>query len=183
MTLVVSDISRYGIIMVGDSAVTGSSRGVKGVTADAYKVQYAKAANIGFALWGNAGVDHRRIDHWLADFIRDNVKAGDAVENTGHKLVNSLNAILGKIGRQWKDLVRGIHIGGYRDGLPVLFHAHCGHENEPAHELRLYHDFHDDQKWSEGYFRSLLNDGFIHLRNGYHRLFGPLFERALEYAT
>lgn len=179
MTLVVSDISQHGIIMVGDSAVTyGSS-----TKADAFKVQYAKAANVGFALWGNAGVDHRRIDHWLADFIRDEVKTGDSVEDIGQRLVGSLNAILEKSGHKWKDLVRGIHIAGYREGLPVLFHAHCGHENEPAHELRLYHDYPDDQKWSESRFRALLNYGFIHLRNGYHPLFGPLFQKSLEYAS
>jgi hypothetical protein len=179
MTLVVSDISRHGIIMVGDSAVTS---GIK-VAANAYKIQYAKPANISFALWGNACVDHRRIDYWLADFIRDHVKAGDSVEHTGQKLVSSLNTILGNSGRQWKDLVRGIHIGGYRNGLPVLFHAHCGHDNEPAHELRLYHDYPDDQKWSESHFRSQLSYGFIHLRNGYHPLFGPLFQQALGYAA
>ena len=179
MTLVVSDISRYGIIMVGDSAVTlGTS-----VKADAFKVQYAKAANVGFALWGNAGVDHRRIDYWLADFIRDQVKTGDSVQDVGERLVSSLNAVLEKSGRKWKDLVRGIHIAGYREALPVLFHAHCGHPNEPAHEMRLYHDYPDDQKWSEDHFRSLLNYGFIHLRNGYHPLFGPLFKQALDYAA
>jgi hypothetical protein len=183
MTLVVSDISCHGIVMVGDSAVTIGSGGVKNVIADAYKVQYAKAANVGFALWGNAGVDQRRIDYWLADFIRDQVKAGDSVEKIGQELVCSLNTALGKSGRQWKDLVRGIHIAGYREGLPVLFHAHCGHDNEPAHELRLYHDYPDDQKWSESYFRSLLSYGFVHLRNGYHPLFGPLFQQALGYAA
>jgi hypothetical protein len=178
MILVVSDIFRYGIIMVGDSAVTRCTGGVKHVSADAYKVQYAEAANIGFALWGNAGVDHRRIDRWLDDFIRDELNAGDSVEVTGQKLTTSLNDILANSGRQWKDLVRGIHIAGYRDGLPVLFHVHCGHENEPPHELRLYHDYPDDQNWTEDFFRTLLNREFIHLRNGYHKLLGPLFERA-----
>src|ERR1035441_2928834 len=103
MTLVVSDISRHGIIMVGDSAVTIERGGAKTVTDGAYKVQYAKTANIGFALWGNAGVDHRRIDRWLEEFIRDQVKAGDSVEDTGQKIVSSLNPILSKSGRQWKD--------------------------------------------------------------------------------
>jgi hypothetical protein len=64
----------------------------------------------------------------------------------------------------------------------MLFHVHCGHEGEPSHELRLYHDYPDDQKWSENEFKSLLNRGFIQLRNGYHKLFGPLFEQALGYA-
>jgi hypothetical protein len=183
MTLVVSDISRHGIIMVGDSAVTIDSGGVKTAVDGAFKIQYAKAANIGFALWGNAGVDHRRIDYWLADFIQDQVKTGDSVEDTGNKLVSALNSTLLKTGRQWKDLVRGIHIAGYRDGLPVLFHVHCGHDNEPAHELRLYHDFPDDQKWSESHFKQLLSHGFIHLRNGYHPLFAPLFDQALGYSS
>jgi hypothetical protein len=169
--------------MVGDSAVTRLTGKGKVVTDDAYKVQYAEAANVGFALWGNAGVDHRRIDYWLDDFIRDEVNGGDSVEHIGQKLATSLNEILTKSGRPWKNLVRGIHIAGYRDGLPVLFHLHCGHENEPPHELRLYQDYPDDQKWTEAYFRSLLNDAFIHLRNGYHKLFGPLFDRALEYAA
>ena len=80
MTLVVSDISRYGIIMVGDSAVTRRIGGVKTVSDDAFKVQYAGAANIGFGLWGNAGVDGGRMDYWLADFINNNVKADDSVE-------------------------------------------------------------------------------------------------------
>ena len=67
--------------------------------------------------------------------------------------------------------------------MRFLFHAHCGHDNEPAHELRLYHDYPDDQKWSESHFRSLLSYGFIHLRNGYHPLFGPLFQQSLGYAA
>ncbi|SRR6266496_719536 len=182
MTLIVSDISRYGIIMVGDSAVTRRMGGVKTVSDDAFKVQYADAANIGFAVWGNAGVPGRRMDYWINDFINDSVKGGASVEETGQKLATSLNEILEKSGREWKDLVRGVHLTGYRDGLPVLFHVHCGHEGEPSHELRLYHDYPDDQKWNEREFRSLLQDGFIHLRNGYHKLFGPLFQQALGYA-
>lgn len=42
-------------------------------------------------------------------------------------------------------MVRGIHVAGFRNGLPVLFHVHCGHDNEPAHELRLHKDYPDDQ--------------------------------------
>ena len=66
--------------------------------------------------------------------------------------------------------------------MPVLFHVHCGHDDEPAHELRLYKDYPDDQNWSESFFRRTLSFGFIHLRNGYHPLFAPLFQRALQYA-
>jgi len=180
VTLVVSDISSLGIVMVGDSAVTDSRTNT--VTAGAIKVQYSAAANVGFALWGNAGVDHRRIDTWLAEFISTRISKNDSVEDIGNRLSSELNAILVASRKSWADLVRGIHLAGFRNGLPVLFHVHCGHDDEPAHELRLYKDFPDNKKWSESHFRHLLSFGFIHLRNGFHPLFAPLFERAVQYA-
>lgn len=179
MTLVVSDISSLGIVMVGDSAVTRSDGSV---VSGALKVQYSEAANMGFALWGTAGVDNRRLDFWLADFISNGIKAGDTVEAVGKRLADDLNPILLKSGNSWSSMVRGIHVAGFRNGLPVLFHVHCGHDNEPAHELRLYKDYPDDQNWSESFFERTLSFGFIHLRNGYHPLFAPLFQRALQYA-
>jgi hypothetical protein len=178
MTLVVSYISSFGVLMVGDSAVSNCT-----VTGGAAKVQYSPAANVGFALWGNAGVDsHRRLDVWLAEFISTRVLPTDIVEEIGQRLASDLNSILLSSGRPWASLARGVHLTGFRNGLPVLFHVHCGHDNEPAHELRLYRDFPDDQHWSEAFVRRQLNIGFTHLRNGYHPLFAPLFDRALQYA-
>jgi hypothetical protein len=181
MTLVVSDISRHGIVMVGDSAVTSAT----GVEDGAVKIQYAEAANIGFALWGDAQVDGTYMDHWLAEFIKNQVLVRESVENVGQKLAAGLNSLLGRSGRSWSEMARGIHLAGYRNGLPVLFHVHCGHANEAAHELRLYHDYPDDQKLSEAQFQNFLNqpDVFVHLRNGYHRHFGPLFANILTYSA
>ena len=183
MTLVVSDISIHGIIMVGDSAVTRRSAFGVTVAADAVKVQYCSKANIGFALWGNAGTGSSRMDSWLNQFIQNQIQSNDSVEGIGKKLADSLNTELAKVNMPWKDLVRGIHLSGYRDALPILFHIHNGHDNEPAHELRLYKDYPDDQNWSEHHYQFLLGYAFIHLRNGYHPLFGPLFKRALDYAA
>ncbi len=180
MTLVVSDISSLGIVMVGDSAVTLGQNG--SVISGAVKVQYSSIANVGFALWGNAGTLPARMDHWIADFIQNSVQPNESVEDIGQKLVTQLNPILSSSGSPWKDLVRGIHIAGYKNGLPCLFHVHSGHYNEPAHELRLYKDYPDGQSWSESYFNYLLEFDFIHLRNGYHPLFGPLFDQVLEYS-
>lgn len=182
MTLVVSDISNMGIIMVGDSAVTRSRNGIQEVISGAVKVQYSSEANIGFAVWGNADVGNSRMDYWISNFIQQEIKSSDNVEVVGQKLVDQLNPILSASGKPWKDLVRGIHIGGYRQGFPCLFHVHCGHNNEPAHELRFYKDFPEDQNWSEYYFNYLLNFAFVHLRNGYHPLLGPLFDHVLEYS-
>jgi hypothetical protein len=181
MTLVISDVSSFGIVMVGDSAVTNQQNGT--VSDGAAKVQYSPVANVGFALWGNANVGSGLLDEWLAGFISTRIGSIDSVEEIGQRLATDLNSLLLPSGRSWKSLVRGIHLTGYRDGLPVLFHVHCGHPDEPPHELRLYRDFPEDHSYGQDVYRAMLTSHFLHLRNGYHALFGPLFESSLEYSA
>jgi hypothetical protein len=183
MTLVVSDISSLGVVMVGDSAVTRRKVGQREeVVPNAVKVQYCQRANIGVSMWGYANAGPKRLDHWMASFLENDVKATDTVRCVGTRLAQKLNPVLSASRKPWKDLVCGIHVAGFKDGLPCLYHVHCGHDNEPAHELRLYRDFPDDQNWSEYFFNYLLQHSFIHLRNGYHPLFAPLFDNILEYS-
>jgi hypothetical protein len=183
MTLVVSDISKHGIVMVGDSAVT-KKRGttVIDVVAGAVKAQYCSKANIGITMWGYGQVDGNSLDKWVANFLTTSVEASDNIETVGTRLATEINRHHSTSGKPWKELVCGFHIGGYIDGLPHLYHVHCGHPGEPSHELRLYKDFPVDQHWTEPEFRHLLDNAFIHLRNGYHPLFGPLFDNIMEYS-
>jgi hypothetical protein len=183
MTLVVSDISKHGIVMVGDSAVTKRQAGGKSVSADAVKVQYSAKANVGFAIWGKAAMSSTRFDYWLRDFITNEIGESDAIEGIGAKLADQINSDLSKMGRPWSALVRGVHLAGYRDGEPVLFHVHCGHQGEPSHELRLYHDYPDDQKISAKEFDAILKSGYVHLRNGYHPHFAVLFNSLFPYTA
>jgi hypothetical protein len=183
MTLVVSDISKHGIVMVGDSAVTKKRSGVVvGVVAGAVKVQYCSAANIGVAMWGYGQVDGTPLDKWVSEFLQNSVSARDDIVSIGTRLADSINRHHSATGKPWKELVCGFHLGGYLNGLPQLYHVHCGHAHEPSHELRLYKDFPNDQGWTESEFRDYLNTAFIHLRNGYHPLFAPLFDNILKYA-
>ncbi len=184
MTLVVSDISHLGIVMVGDSAVTQQCSDLPPqIVSGAVKVQYSEIANVGVAMWGHADVSNQRLDYWMAEFLQNSIKSSDSVEDIGIKIADKLNPILIANGKAWKDMVCGFHVTGYRQGLPCLFHVHCGHYNEPAHELRLYKDFPDDKGWSEQHFEFMLRYGVMHLRNGYHPLFGPLFDRVKDYSN
>lgn len=184
MTLIVSDISKLGIVMVGDSAVTSTNDSVeRDVNSKAVKVQYSSKANVGISVWGFASLPGKRLDYWINDFIENSINENDTPESIGNSLSQELNKELEKLSKPWKDIVCGIHIAGFKsDGLPYLYHVHCGHNNEPAHQLELHKDFPDDQKWSEAQFKYLLQFNFIHLRNGYHPLFGPLFDNILNYS-
>jgi hypothetical protein len=176
MTLIVSDISAHGIIMVGDSAVTRKKVGQpEFYLSDAIKVQYCEKLNIGVSMWGYANLKSSRMDYWLSSFLENDTNNNDNIESVGERMVDKLNSEFSLTGKTFEDIVCGIHITGFKGELPCLYHIHRGHHNEPPHELRLYHDFPEDQRWSEAKFKSLLQNGFIHLRNGYHPLFGPLF--------
>lgn len=184
MTLVVSDISHLGIVMVGDSAVTQQHSNLPPqIVSSAVKVQYSAIANIGVAMWGYADVSNQRLDYWMAEFLQNSIQSSDSVEDIGIRIADKLNPMLSATRKPWKDMVCGFHVAGYRQGLPCLFHVHCGHYNEPAHELRLYKDFPDDKGWSERHFEFMLRFKFMHLRNGYHPLFVPLFDRVIEYSN
>src|SRR5438093_5376229 len=177
MSLVVSDISVYGIVMVGDSAITRRKGGkLIDVLSDGSKIQYSEEANIGFAIWGRCNLADQRVDAWLRDFIKSEVRCGDSVESVGERLAKSLNKKIEAMKEPWKEQVRGIHLTGFRDDKPVLFHVHCGHPTEIPHELRLYHDYPDDQKWPMEEFESLLSRGVTHLRNGFIKHFAALFD-------
>ena len=53
MTLVVSEVLRHGIVMIGDSAVTYSlGDEIVGVKPGAVKVQYSPELNVGISMWG-----------------------------------------------------------------------------------------------------------------------------------
>jgi len=183
MTLVVSDISKHGIVMVGDSAVTRKCGAtIIGVDAGAVKAQYCAIANVGITMWGYGQVDNTPLDLWVSNFLSKRVDVSDNIETIGIRLANDINQYHLASGKSWQELVCGFHLGGYINGKPHLYHVHCGHQNEPSHELRLYRDYPIDQNWTEQEFQHYLDNGFIHIRNGYHPLFGTLFDNIMKYS-
>jgi hypothetical protein len=137
----VSEISRHGVTMVGDSAITfRSDRSVK-AEGGASKIHYSRQLNMGFAVWGNATVCGKQIDTWLGHYL-DSV-SGNSIDMTtvAENLAADLGAELAKESRPWDQLYCGIHVTGYKSALPRLWHIHCGHPHEVPHEPRLYRDY------------------------------------------
>lgn len=177
MTLVVSEASSHGIVMVGDSAVTVKQLGMgDAVNPGAVKVQYSCKANVGFAMWGNAMIGVKRLDSWIDEFIHSSIDDGDDIGSIGERLAARLAKELQQMQKPWKELVLGIHIAGYKDGLPRLWHIHCGHEGEPEHEPRLHRDLPDDSHLSDDEWREILSQDTPHVRNGYWQIYARLYD-------
>lgn len=191
MTLVVSEISKHGIVMIGDSAITYSN--VAGIPAGAIdgaaKVQYSDKANVGFAIWGNGIVQGQQIDSWVNNFIEASIAENEELESVGQRLTEQLKNELAKENRPWRELVFGIHLAGYKNDLPRLWHIHCGHHNETPHKPKLYHDYPEDQNWTEDYYRALFfppeseATAKAHLRNGYTPHYALLFKSMNDYVN
>ena len=181
MSLVVSDISSYGIIMVGDSAVTRKSNGNKSYHGGCVKVQFCKKSRIGFAIWGRADVGAIRMDQWLQNFVANHTHDGENIVTVGERLATTLNAELAKSDNKY--FRRGIQLSGYVGKTPVLYHVHSGHLNEEPHELRLYRDCPDDLGLSLERLHELIAGGSsFHLRNGRFQHFAALFKNVHDYS-
>lgn|GEM_PF-1192361 len=167
MTLVVTEVSEaFGCVVVGDSAVTSGTK----VCYGAEKIHYSSSAMIGFALWGNACLGGRRVDEFVSDFSAS-LSSIETPRTAGRALAALLSQEGVRDGRDWLALRGGVHVCGYENSLPVLFHLHTGHEPlAPQGPFQLYEDFPDA---SAG----------CHLRNGYFRMFSGLYEGMQHYAA
>jgi hypothetical protein len=186
MTLIISEVSNYGIAMVGDSAITYSDiQNRERAKTGASKIQYSDAANIGFGVWGNALICGQQIDQWLHDFIHDHVSEGSRLDDIGDQLAENLRYGFRFDGRSWNQLKCGIHLAGYLKGLPRLWHVHMGHADEEPHEPRLYRDFPEGKGWEDDYLQALFSEGGVasfHLRGGYIPHYALLFDQTAEYS-
>jgi hypothetical protein len=168
MTLVITEVSeRFGCVMVGDTAVTIDRTDVR---LGAEKIHYASRPNIGFALWGNACLMGRRVDELLRAFV-ESLPETASPRSAGRDLADLLAQEGTQDGRSWEVLRGGVHLCGYQDDIPVLFHVHTGADPPaPQGPHQLYEDVPDAGAGAQ-------------LRNGYYRMFVPLFDGMQQYVT
>ncbi len=182
MTLIVSEVSRFGIAMAADSAITevypqnsmlpSGARTPPTVRVGAQKIIPIHSIDAAISVWGfgTVGAGGRPdamipIDRYLEDFAKT-VKPNSSLEEVGSQLAAMTNDRI-SVGQ----IRGGFHLGGYtvQDGerFPALYHIHTGHKAEGPHgPLTLHRDYpfesrRDVDKW----LRELKSTTFW-LRNG-----------------
>lgn len=181
MTLVMTEVSTYGVAMAADSAVTCPDGRVY---VGAQKLLPVPQIDAGLSIWGKGDVNGTAADTWVQNFIQSDVKSGMSLIDMAKMLKNKLN---NEFGGTISDRM-GIHVGGFddRNGVrgPAFYHIHNGHfhyefgngaiklvpeENPPIRELQVHEDF--PPKIYAG------NSFPAPIRNGDYSIFGILFDQ------
>jgi len=152
VTLVLTQVSKHGIAMAADSAVSDArGRALVGVQ----KLLPAYQVNGGLSVWGRGTVGDTPADEWLAVFIEREIAAGISLWQAGASLAEKLNDAFGGVIQQRM----GVHVGGFEQvGAvrgPAFYHVHNGHyhvgivagkfqeipdEDPPIREFRCHPD-------------------------------------------
>jgi hypothetical protein len=209
MTLVLTDISKVGVAMVADSAITylNPDGTVKQIDQRGwpklFKVPFITAA---VSYWGCVGcvVRNERFYEWLQRKINDTTRYSD-LHSFADYLAAELNAACN--GRPLKDgECVGVHVAGFADwqdgeSRPFFYHVHNGHGDTKIRHLvdpktdqilkvipkwdpepRKLFEKHQDFPKNEKTLEEnveTLNDGYI-TRNGDYFVYSRLHESLLR---
>jgi hypothetical protein len=187
MTLVLTEVSKRGIAMVTDSAISRLRRGrLETVDQQQWKKLFkVESIRAGISYWGSIGYINSRFDDWLEQKIkngpyRDLPSLADYLATEMNKAVNNKPI----------PAPAGVHVAGFHrwsDGnrRPTFFHVHNGHgqigwgasitngkivltrptyQGEPRHCFARHNDFPNEKKTVEENL-GMLDTGYL-TRNG-----------------
>jgi len=192
MTLVLSSVSRFGLVMVGDSAITTTHLTGTLPSGDpipryarfgAQKVKRVPNRPIGISFWGMGRIGPIPTDIWLDDFFAHQVQPQHTLDDICNTLADQVNTAFGLSGQ---DDLGGFHVGSILNNaneqpLPVLYHIHRGHAGQPPGRFELHRDYPFDQDFPVEQYRRNLELGIAYsLRNGYHSAFAEVQERVFQ---
>ena len=152
MTLVITELSKYGIAMVADSAVTEvlklpSGRTIARVLTGVRKLQVIPYLGAGISVWGLGSIllENTQVptDLWLNDFIERHSGTG-SIDEFAKRLTEELRSAVGM-----KTDALGFHLAGYVEvnskRLPTFYHvrnvegdfvsSYSFHEFVPGHDM------------------------------------------------
>jgi hypothetical protein len=128
MTLIITEINEFGIVMVADSALTQTVVVRPGVTRrrilqGVQKLQVVPNLCAGISMWGRATTKgNMPVDVWLKEFINENERKGiNSLEIFANDLAQELQQIVGDVSDPM-----GFHLAGFvkQNGtnVPVAYH-------------------------------------------------------------
>ncbi|MBZ5558987.1 MAG: hypothetical protein LAO77_17070 [Acidobacteriia bacterium] len=182
MTLILTELTPFGIAMAADSAVTFThpTTGYSFVQPNAAaKLQSIPSLNAGVSCWGIGAIEDAPTDEWLAAFILQNAH----VPSIGAFAAALASALQDAVGPSEEGIPRlGFHVAGFEtyegQPLPSFYHVHDGPSTTLAmrgisvdpHLVNANHDMPPAE-----YLNQVVAGGGWITRNGDYQLYGQLF--------
>jgi hypothetical protein len=94
MTLVLTEVSNFGVAMAADSAITFPE---DRVYVGAQKLLPVYQINAGLSIWGRGDVNNVDADVWVQNFINSDVRSGMGLWDMSVKLAEKLNQKFGRV--------------------------------------------------------------------------------------
>ena len=145
MTLIITELSEFGIAMVADSAVTVEEKTPSGDTIHrvlngAQKLQVIPYLSAGISMWGLGTirllVGLVSTDVWIADFIQRHTDI-QSIDEFANELARELQQVVGNV-----KTPMGFHLAGYVEHhgkrLPTFYHVR---NVDGTYRHYDYHDF------------------------------------------
>lgn len=153
MTLIITDVSPWGIVMGADSAVTIKRAGETTVLTDAQKLRPVDYLKAGISFWGLAQIGGRYSWLWLNDLV-DLCHHIGTLRDFADNLCNQLKIDIGK-----SNELMGFHLAGYvefeGEWYPQVFHVHNAHHNYPQNQSAI--EFHVKESLSPHQWQKLMD--------------------------
>lgn len=177
MTLVVTDVSKHGIVLIGDSAARNEK--TDEIYTGAIKTYHIPNPNVGITAWGTS-IGGVGLDRWIEDFIENKAETAQGIEEVAKLLRKEVQNDLAKTSPT-NGSRRGFHVSGYKDGEPKLWHIHHGHPWEETRELRIHRDYPERKPGLQDVWRSELEKGLaVSLCNGLYRYYQGFYDAHVE---
>jgi hypothetical protein len=136
VTLVLTELSNFGIAMAADTALTvrclsADRRDIERVYYGAKKLLKILKINAGISWWGDASVNGIDTDTWLGDFIIAKEKEYNSLDEFAILLQDELRKYVSPIDvNKYPRGTRGFHLAGFVENngqkQPAFYHIHNG---------------------------------------------------------
>jgi hypothetical protein len=187
MTLVLSEVSKFGVVMVGDSAIESSynttDRLPSGSAAPPIyrsgcdKVKLVPHHPIGISFWGMGKIGDVPTDMWLDDYVRNIVKPEDKFADICEQLKERVNHDMTLSGNHGRG---GFHVGTVMQpdngpSIPAIYHIHNDNGDGEWIAFAVQEDIPFGLGISVDHYLAELDRGIWRfLRNGYTESFARL---------
>lgn len=114
MSIIVTQISKYGIIFASDSNITNDNE----VVGQGDKIFAIPKLNAAIAIAGSYTVGGDKMDKWMLDFIKKNECAYDSLKDFGELLQTTFDNLMSEKEKSWLSIS---HIAGYVNGHPEMW--------------------------------------------------------------